>query len=86
MNQVKYILKLRLQAKGLVPEAMQKLFFNKDQKEVSIAELMQKFQDLSVPMQKANLLARYVVEPKYGNQQVVYNDKIQCEVEYATDL
>ena len=32
------------------------------------------------------MLARYIVEPKFGDQQIVYDERLKCEVSKATDL
>lgn len=82
----KHVIKLTLQQKGYVPDELKRLFFEEDHEDVSILDLANKFEQVNISNTKANLLARYIVEPKYGDNQIVYNERLSIEVGKAADL
>lgn len=82
----KHVIKLTLQQKGYVPDELKRLFFDEDLEDVSILDLANKFEQVNISNTKANLLARYIVEPKYGDNQIVYNERLSIEVGKAADL
>lgn len=86
LQAAKYVIKLTLQQNGFVPDELKRLFFDDDSDEISIVDLARKFEKINITGAKANLLARYIVEPKFGDQQIVYDEHLTCEVSKATDL
>jgi hypothetical protein len=67
LQAAKYVIKLTLQQNGFVPDELKRLFFDDDSDEISIVDLARKFEKINITGAKANLLARYIVEPKFGD-------------------
>ena len=67
---------------------MQNLFFPKCkdlEEDVCQADLKSKFESLGIKPEKAQMLARFIVEPKLGGE-VVINDFANCAKKEAIDV